>query len=168
MNWFRIYHGLIVDARLSVAAKRASLRRTDILSLWLVVLDFASRAADRGSVEGIDEEEISIILELDGESVKAGLQALRDKGMILADGRLADWQREQRPSSAVRGREYRARRKAARVFDPDNEAEAEARRHRLSSQVMARHQRRRRGAEAEITAKKQSEKNFYAAGDFEK
>jgi hypothetical protein len=139
MNWYKINHGLPFDSKLAVVARRAGFRRGEALALWVALLDHASRATPRGSVEGIDAEEISVALEFDAAMVETVLQAFRDRNMILPGGRIADWERSQKLSTP---RTTRAR-QTVRLLQ-ETEEESSLRRQRLQEELLARHKKRGR------------------------
>lgn len=143
MDWYRVFHGLPYDARLAVTAHRAGLSRAEALALYITLFDHASQARPRGSLARFDTEEAGLALGLDACKIEAALEALREKGVITASGRIADWRRQDPPSTArvrahrLRGegrqqRRERMREKAQpRPEDSDSPAAVEARRLRL-------------------------------------
>lgn len=139
MNWYKIHHGLPLDARLAVVARRAGFRRGEVLALWVALLDHASRSVPRGSVRDMDAEEIAVALEFDSAALETALQALREKKMILPDGRLADWERNQQLST----RRSRASRTVQLINESEEDPDA-ARRRRLQDELLARHKKRGR------------------------
>ncbi|HLI85503.1 MAG TPA: hypothetical protein VKV17_16430, partial [Bryobacteraceae bacterium] len=115
MAWYRVYHGMPYDPKFAVIAKRCGAKRGDVVAVWLAALDFASQHKGRGSIEGIDAEEIAVSLEYETEYVSGILRAFEDRGMI-ASSRLAAWerrqvQREREDNSTERVRAYRQRQK---------------------------------------------------------
>ncbi len=159
MDWYKVHHGLPYDARLGAVARRSGLTRAEALCLLLCLLEHASRAARRGSVDGFDCELPAALFDRDVAKIEAAMAVFRDKGMIDADNRIADWEK-QGVTGAERQREYRARRRiaderqAARApdrkprfaineTDPDSDAETQARRKRLSTLAITRSTNRR-------------------------
>jgi hypothetical protein len=145
MNGYKVHHGLPLDAKLAVIAKRAGLRRGEVLALWLTLMDRASQNTPRGSVGNIDPEEIAATLEFKTDIVESALKALRDKEMVSADGVLPGWKKSQILSSTLRTRDYRARqllKKNDDDRDDDSEEEASRRRQRLRHEVTSRHKKR--------------------------
>lgn len=143
----------------------------------LCLLEHASRSPRRGSVGGFDTELPAALFDRDVAKVEAAMAALRDKGMIDADNRIADWER-QGLTQAERQRAYRARKRAraereqeaeeekrkkprrddaemktdantddANRVDPDDASETLARRKRLSAQAIERSAARRNSTE---------------------
>jgi hypothetical protein len=137
MGWYRIFSGLPQDARLAVIARRTGIRRGDVLAIWVSLLDHASAAKPRGCVKDADPEEIAAALESDTATVETVVSALRDRKMILPEGMISGWDRNQKLSTP-RTRAYRARLAAA---VPVHETDA-ARRERLQNEMHARHKKR--------------------------
>lgn len=146
MDWFKVHHGFVYDARLGAVARRSGLTRAEAVCLLLCLLEHASRAARRGSVDGFDTELPAALFDRDVAKVDAAMAGFRDKGMIDADNRIADWER-QGLTQAERQRAYRARKRARENNNPDNASETEARRKRLSTQAIARSHARRNSTE---------------------
>lgn len=146
MDWFKVHHGFAYDARLGAVARRSGLTRAEAVCLLLCLLEHANGAARRGSVDGFDTELPAALFDRDVAKVDAAMAGLRDKGMIDADNRIADWDR-QGLTQAERQRAYRARKRARDAGNPDSAAETEARRKRLSAQAITRSHARRNSTE---------------------
>jgi len=150
VNGYKVHHGLPLDAKLAVIARRAGLRRGEILALWIALLDYASQNMPRGSIKDIDAEEIAIALEFEPAAVETALQSFRDKGMVSAGETLTAWEKSQKLSSTLRTREHRARRRQQETMpkkqddDNDSEEEISRRRQRLRGEVLDRHKKRGR------------------------
>lgn len=153
MDWFKIHHGLPYDARLAAVARRSGLKVAEAVCLFICLMEHASRSPRRGSVDGFDCELPAALFRRDVAKVEAAMAALRDKGMINDENRIADWER-QGVTNTERQRDYRARKKHAAEAalsraapdmpdDPDSDAETLARRKRLSAQAVARSAARR-------------------------
>jgi hypothetical protein len=113
MSFYKVFPGLPQDAKLAVIARRASLRRGDVLAIWVAFLDHAAAASPRGSLGALDVEEVAAALEFDSAAIESVLEILRDKKMILADGMIARWNQNQKLSTS-RTRAYRARQAAVK------------------------------------------------------
>jgi hypothetical protein len=112
--WF-VFHEDIDDRRLDMVAARAKVARTTVIGFLTVLKTHASRAADRGSAADFDFERCTLPGDLDEQTVKDLLAALKDKGFIV-DGRIADWKRQPLrldPTAAKRQAEQRERNKLA-------------------------------------------------------
>lgn len=108
MDWYKAYHGLPYDARLTVIARKASISKAEALAVWLALLDCASRNRPRGLVGDVDIEDIAIPLDIAPEDAARALAAFRDKGMITGQGHIRAWARHQ-PGSTLRVRTHRLR-----------------------------------------------------------
>ena len=116
MQWFRSVHGAPTDSKLAVVARRANVTRGHAASVWWFVLDFASRAEERGSVAGIDPEEIAAAFDYEEEQVTAILDAMRHKSLLIGeDDTLTGWNKHQvrreDTGAASRKRKQRSRKK---------------------------------------------------------
>jgi hypothetical protein len=132
VRWYKVFSGLPQDTKLAVVAKRAGFRRGEVLAVWVALLDHASAADPRGSVKGVDAEEIATALECDAVAVENVIAALREREMILPGGMIPCWDKHQNISTP-RTRAYRARVVAAPV--PESDA---SRRQRLQNKMNAR------------------------------
>ena len=94
------------DAKLRVIANRSDQKMTHVVTVWLCVLDAASRHKNRGTVE-VDSEQIAVVQDIDQSIVEAILQAFREKNMIGEDNRLTKWETRQYLSEAERAKKYR-------------------------------------------------------------
>ena len=139
MSWYKISSGMPQDAKLALIARRTGFRRGEVLALWIALLDHACNAAQRGSVKDIDPEEIAAALEFDITTVETVINVLYDKKMILPEGLLAGWSKNQKLSTP-RTRAYRARASSATAV---HESEAD-RRQRLQNEISVRHKKRGR------------------------
>ena len=152
MSGYRINHGLPLDPRLSIIAKKANINKAEALAIWISLLDYASQAETRGSISGIDIDEIAINFNIPAEQAERALGAFRNKKMINAKGTLLDWDKMQKNSSTMRTRALRTRRRAQKeallkeqlpnkpAANPDSEEEIFKRRARLQKEMLARHE----------------------------
>lgn len=113
IEWFRWYHSTVSDPKFAACARKAHQPKTAVIATWAAVLEYASQHEDRGSLEGLDVDTLSACLDLDEEAVDTILAALTAKGLI-ADGRIAKWEkrqvtREREDDSKERVRRYRER-----------------------------------------------------------
>ena len=119
MEWFRAYHGISVDPKWALIARKSGQPKSVVLAVWLYVLDFASQAGDRGSIASIDPELVDVLYDLDDGATALVLDAMLAKGIITEDKRIAAWDKRQpakedavgpeAKSAAQRKREQRAR-----------------------------------------------------------
>ncbi|HEY9139658.1 MAG TPA: hypothetical protein VIN93_02140 [Bryobacteraceae bacterium] len=127
MNWYRVYHNMQNDPKIAIVAKRSGARRGEVLAVWVACLDYASQQEDRGSVQGIDPEEVGISLDFEPEMVARVFDGFRERGMFTVTPsdasetqpveRIAAWDRrqpirERDDSSTERTRRYRENKRA--------------------------------------------------------
>lgn len=112
MDWFRWYHGCITDPKFTLIARRSGQNVASVLAVWASLLERASQAEVRGSVEGFDCESFDALLGMDEGACQAIATAMTDKGMIV-DGKIAKWGERQPikedPNAAERKRQQRER-----------------------------------------------------------
>jgi hypothetical protein len=96
MEWWRCKHGAPYDPKWRAVAARAGsgIRPGDVWAVFTALCDRASQAQDRGSLEGLDAEDIAAGFGYDLEQVKAILGALKAKGLI-DDARVTTWEKHQ-------------------------------------------------------------------------
>jgi len=92
--WFRSWHGAPTDNKWLVIAKRADTSPGIVSAVYWALLDHASQAADRGSVNTFDVETYSAFSGFDEETIESILSAMTDKGIIV-DNRLTAWDKRQ-------------------------------------------------------------------------
>lgn len=116
MRWYRRYHDALFDPRLRSIARRAGVTIERAGFVYEAMYRHASLkpVVERGSVAGFDNDEVADHLMCPVEEVDAVVAELRKAGMV-AEGRIAAWEVEQRPSdtSAARTQEYRDRQRQA-------------------------------------------------------
>lgn len=117
MQWFRLYHGTCTDAKLHTMARAAGVRRSVVIACWVAILETASEGEPRGTIGSLTGPALGFMV---GESEAVGVKVLaqfRERGMILPDGRVANWDKRQRGSddAADRKRKQRERTKSASV-----------------------------------------------------
>ena len=126
MDWFRSWHNAPTDPKWLVIAQRA---RTEGVTPGMVsavawaLMDYASQNADRGSVEGFDAETYAAFTGWYEDQIEAVIEAMRSKGMITPDGRLAAWDKRQpkrEDSSTERVRRHRAAKSVTNAL-PDSD-----------------------------------------------
>lgn len=112
MDWFRLHHGTPQDPKWIVVARRAGVPVGAVLSVWIAMLDAASRAGERGTLEGWDHEDVAAMLGYETEEVGAIYAAMQ--GKTLDGDRVMAWdkrqpKRERDDDSAARVRAHRER-----------------------------------------------------------
>lgn len=108
MEWFRHYHGLCKDEKLTAAAMSAGVSHCTAVAAWCYVLEHASSARRRGDVTECHARHCAIALRIEVAEADAILAAFAAEGMI-AGGKVAKWEKRQfaSDSSAERTRKWR-------------------------------------------------------------
>jgi hypothetical protein len=123
MDWYRSYHGAVSDDKWPLIARKSGQPVAVVVAIWFALLDCASQADDRGSVEAFDAESVDALFQLPDGATQSVVDALScGKRPRIEGGRIVNWakrqplrEREDEPSSADRVRQYRERRKAEQV-----------------------------------------------------
>lgn len=93
MPWFKWWDGTCGDMKFRMVAEDCKLPVSAIIAAWAYLLEYASRAADRGSVAGIDYEVMAYTLQLpDPETV---CNAMKRRKMLHDDGTITKWDERQ-------------------------------------------------------------------------
>lgn len=116
IDWFRWHHGSVTDPKFGLIAKKAGARVSDVIAVWVFILENASSESERGTVGELDFESIEHLLGLDEGQAGRILEAMSQRGLIDGD-RITSWDKRQpkrerdTDSSAERTRAYRDRQK---------------------------------------------------------
>ena len=112
MEWFRHYHGLASDPKLTAAALTAEVHHCIAVAAWCFVLEHASSNVTRGNVTDISAKVMAIGLRISKAEAERLLQAFGEEGLILPDGSVKAWEKRQKRSdtSAERVRKWREKR----------------------------------------------------------
>lgn len=120
MEWFRWFTGSTTDPKFQIVARKSGQNVASVLGVWAMLLERACQSADRGAVDGFDCEGADVILGLEDGAACAIVEALKDKGLILAE-RIAKWEarqpKKEDPTAAERKRTQRERERAAAECD---------------------------------------------------
>lgn len=111
MDWFRWYHGTVEDVKFTTIARRCGQSRGHVLALWALLLERASQAPQRGSIEGLDPEDAGALLDLSADVISVIFDAM--KGRLHDGKKLLSWDRRQpeRERDSVTGNSWRALKK---------------------------------------------------------
>lgn len=128
-DWFRSWHGAPTDPKWLGIAKRAGVAPGIAVAVAWALMDRASQAADRGSIDGYDAEGLAYFYGCEPENVEAIIAAMVDKGMIT-DGRFTSWEKRQpnrEDGSAERAKAWRERRRTQANAEkrPDKETDTD-------------------------------------------
>ena len=94
MEWFRWYHGTVSDPKFAVIAKKSGQPKHVVLAVWAMVIEYASSRDDRGSIIGLDADELSVTLDLETDQIEAVLSAMMNRG-LFSDNKLKNWEKRQ-------------------------------------------------------------------------
>jgi hypothetical protein len=113
MKWWKAHHGISNDTKLALVAYRAKAKRCEVGWVWITLLDFCSQNDTRGSIAGIEIDQIALSCEIDEDVVARIIEALQTKGLILPDGTIAAWRKRNSgtfdKTNKERQRRYRER-----------------------------------------------------------
>lgn len=94
-EWFRSWHGAPTDTKFLLIGRRAKVAAGIVSAVYWALLDHASQNKPRGSIKGFDAESYAEWSGWEPGQIDAVINAMRDKGMIDPDGRLASWDKRQ-------------------------------------------------------------------------
>jgi hypothetical protein len=125
-NWLRWHIGTGTDPKWKGISRRSAQPIHAVIAVWTMMLECASQAANRGDLDGWDDEDIGNAIDLEADQVRAIREAMQ--GKTLDGDRLSGWERRQpkreRPqsdNSTPRVRKHRARQRAEAEADPTND-----------------------------------------------
>ena len=108
-GWFRSWHGAPTDPKWLGIAKRAGVAPGFAVAIAWALMDRASQAERRGSIDGYDADGLACFFGCEPEQVEAIIAAMTAKGM-LNDRRFVAWERRQpkrEDDSTMRVRAFR-------------------------------------------------------------
>lgn len=132
-EWFRSWHGAPTDPKWLGVARKAGVASGIAVAVAWALMDRASQAEMRGSIEGYDADGLACFFGCEAEQVDAIVAAMDEKG-ILVDGRFSNWEKRQpkrEDNSTERVRKHRERAKSQLEHDetrcnaPDTDTEKE-------------------------------------------
>ncbi len=128
-EWFRSWHGAPTDPKWLGIARRAGVAPGIAVAVAWALMDRASQASDRGSIDGYDAEGLAYFYGCEPEQVEAIVAAMTDKGMI-SERRFTSWEKRQpkrEDGAAERAREWRERKRtqanASATTDKDTDTD---------------------------------------------
>jgi hypothetical protein len=96
MNWWRAHHGISNDIKVGIVASRIGASKAEVGWTLIILLDYASQNdRDRGSIEGLEVDEIAAMAGIDIDGVQRIMGALRERRIISEDNRLTNWEKRQ-------------------------------------------------------------------------
>jgi hypothetical protein len=149
-DWVRLWHDMPSDPKWRTIARKSRQRVGDVIAVFSFMLTNASAAAERGTLDGWDSEDIATALDLDAADVDAIMTAMQ--GKTLDGQRLTGWDKRQPKredsTAADRQRDKREREKQSRDADDS---------HALSRSVTQSHDLEERRGEREEKEKEERE-----------
>lgn len=116
MAWFRFYEETANDPKFAFIARKTGHPVAYALAVWTMILSRASAAEDRGNASGFDCESADAALGIPDGAAQEIYNAMLYKGMILDNGRVANWEKRQPKkednNSTQRSKDCRERQKA--------------------------------------------------------
>lgn len=112
-DWFRSWHGAPTDLKWSSVSKRAGVATGSVVGVVWALLDRASQAENRGSIEGYDAEALGDFMGLTESEVESIVEALHQKG-VLEKNVFTQWAKRQpkrEDASTERVRNHREQKK---------------------------------------------------------
>lgn len=130
-HYFRSHHGTPSSTRLRMIAHLSEQHRAFVTAIYWEIYDYASRNSPRGSLNGIDYDEIAFSQEIECHAVSRIVTVMRDKGFITPENTFEIWNKEQPiredDGAAERQAKKRARDKEAKKQeDRNNSSEKES------------------------------------------
>lgn len=114
IQWWRSWHGAPIDHKWAVIAARAKVKTGIVSAIAWALMDYASQADDRGSIEGFDIETYSVYSGFEIAEIEAVIDAMRSKDIINGD-QFTSWEKRQParedPTNAERQSRYKAKQK---------------------------------------------------------
>lgn len=124
-NWLKWFHGAVADDKWPLIARKSGQPVAVVVAVWAALLECASQAEDRGSIEDFDAESMDAVLQIPDGACAAIVDALSTgKRPRIVDGRISNWEKRQEepqdPTGRERKRRQRERDKEVRERDKDN------------------------------------------------
>lgn len=111
-QWFRVWHGLHSDSKLSMVADRLKLPRAFVVASWTYLLELASAGNPRGDCGEIDAELASYTLGIEPAQFQSILASFRQRKLL--EGNLVCKWDDRQPVDATSAERMRNKREAER------------------------------------------------------
>lgn len=116
MEWFRWYHGAISDPKWPLIARKSGQNIGTVVSIWAAMLEYASQAELRGSIEGFDYEQVDALFGYADGTTESVCNAMKrhvtDETNFIVSWSKRQTKREREDNSTDRVRAFRAKKKA--------------------------------------------------------
>lgn len=117
-SWVRLWAGMTTDPKWQTIARKSGQPRALVIALFTHLMLEANEADDRGSLGGLDVEDVAAVLECDESCVESILREMQ--GRVIQDGRLIEWDRYKARSDTYRPSAEVWMQIRARIFERDN------------------------------------------------
>lgn len=92
-SWVRLWADMTTDPKWQTIARKSGQPRALVIATFTHLMLEANESIERGSITGINIEDVASAMDCDEEAVAAILDAM--EGRVITDGRLAGWERRQ-------------------------------------------------------------------------
>lgn len=129
-DWFRSWHGAPTDQKWGMVAASVGCKPAEVASLAWALMDYASQAAERGSIKGFGVRLYSFSSGTDKTTVDLIMSEMADPEVGFIDGdRLKSWDKRQpkrEDNSSERVKKHRERQKTAENDEERGETQGNA------------------------------------------
>jgi hypothetical protein len=125
MEWVRLWLEMPNDPKWRTVARRAKAEVPQVISVYVCMMTNAAASDDRGTLDGWDDEDVAMLLDMEPETVSAIRVAMQ--GKVLDGEYLTGWEKRQpkrEDSSADRTSRYREKQRATRGDAPVTQCDA--------------------------------------------
>ena len=145
-QWFRSWHGAPTDPKWLGIARKAGVAPGIVAAVVWALLDRASQATERGTIDGYDADGIACFMGCEPEQVEAIIALMHEK-CILIDNTFSGWDKHQpkrEDGAAERAREWRERKRTqsnaserAKTLDTDTDTDTDTEKDTTSAAPLA-------------------------------
>lgn len=125
MEWVRLWLEMPNDPKWRTVARRAKAEVPQVISVYVCMMTNAAASDNRGTLDGWDDEDVAMLLDMEPETVSAIREAMQ--GKVLDGEYLTGWEKRQpkrEDSSADRTSRYREKQRATRGDAPVTQCDA--------------------------------------------
>ena len=131
MEWFRWFHGAVSDDKWPLIARRSGQSVAVVVAIWAALLECASQAEVRGSIEDFDPESMDAMLGVENGTCQAVLNALSHGAHArIENNYIVNWPKRQPQrerygegeKSTERVRKHRERQKELQAMSLSNDS----------------------------------------------
>ena len=97
--WFKAYTGIFSDIKYLSVARLSGHAVSEVIAVWLALLDRACESEIPGCARGIDTDSIDVFLQVEPGSTDEIIDAMIKKGLLTEDLTVASWNKLQKVKS---------------------------------------------------------------------